>query len=129
MREILFRGKRVDKGEWVYGYYVYCDKSDSHLICEQNTSRSLNQYGVIHETVGQFTGLLDKNKVKVFEGDIFGGRYESCYISWDEQLHGWNFKWTFNNESTIGDFNLFEEDDHSTLEVIGNIYENEELIK
>lgn len=132
-REILFRGKRVDNGEWVEGFY--CPRPYSHFPCEPSifpiATIDKEWYGieVIPETVGQYTGLNDKNGVKIFEGDIV--TVENPNISDDE--YG-IVKFDNDGAMFIVEFDTFTVDfgnniDGNQCEIIGNIFDNPELLK
>ena len=137
MREILFRGKRIDNGEWVEG-----DLVGGNMICptlEDVEDAMGTYYGqipyvgfieIIPETVGQFTGLKDKNGVRIFEGDIVHcvARLDeaNCVVIYEE-----------------GEFRLISERNYKTYttgmgyhaircfekEVIGNIHDNPKLLR
>ena len=127
MRDILFRGKRKDNGEWVEGYYNYATDGynlELHLISDKITGIHTE---VIPETVGQYTGLTDKSGKKIFEGDIVKiPLYEGCQekaiavVAWDIlcavfYLHGKRVNTDF--------YHYFGND----CEVISNIHDNPEL--
>ena len=123
MREILFRGKQVDNGEWVEGWLcssTFLNNTITTILvpCE---IFGFDMVAVDPKTVGQFTGLTDKNGKKIFEGDIvkdvdtdinYQVIYEkNSFIRVDNQRF---FYWNF---------------DLTCLEVIGNIHDNPELLK
>ena len=128
-REILFRGKRED-GTWVYGYYVVLEglKSTYHYILtgELTFSLSYEEHSVIPETVGQYTGLTDKNGTKIFEGDIVTTDIARPYLI--VEFRDGCFMFNCNDgDKDYYDIMLPILDEQQTVykhgEVIGNIYE------
>lgn len=157
-REILFRGKRLDDNEWIYGSLVETDDNYNEPLSRRKITKSIKICNyvpgdwslggwsfdkVIPETVGQFSGLLDKNGKKIFEEDIielenylhnkikvvckFGTARRVLYEN-ECDITGFYFEYeghlkTFpivNNYANKHDLELFE--------VVGNIYDNSELL-
>ncbi len=124
MREILFKGKRVDNGRWVYGFCWYVEKYHNLILIKRHFIKSLITFKdieVIPETVGQFTGLTDKNGTKIFEGDIVQHKEKTWLIEFDQGMFGTK---TLNQNPTILD-SLAQviRETESLIEVIGNIHE------
>ena len=144
IREVIFRGKRTDNGEWIEGSLLgidWCDKPSTYSIAP-NTPVSVF-YSVIPETVGQFTGLTDKNGVRIFEGDIldvssdvaYGGVavhrlgyfvvefHNGCFMKSaldDPQLS------FFDNAKRKGLYHFISTDIHK---IVGNIHDNPDILK
>ena len=123
MREILFRGKRVDNGEWIQGDIVQFPVHGVVRIVEQEPS--YKDAEVDSDTVGQYTGLTDKNGRKIFEGDIVktshGGSTYYAKIEWDDGSF-----WVTNHDIQMPSY--ISEVSKTYLEIIGNIYDNPELV-
>lgn len=133
MREILFRGKN-ESDEWVYGWlgHPHCHNPDKKRISNIYFTEISNDFKcrlntiVDYKTVGQFTGLIDKNGKKIFEGDIV--RYmnkETMVVVWNNDSASFAIAYSainFNYLATISSAHIY-------LEVIGNIHDNPELLE
>lgn len=127
MREVLFRGKRADNGEWVYGCYYESKISGCFILVPKIKvwkkdgvviGDSFDVFEVIPETVGQYTGLTDKNGKKIFEGDIMQlcSACYPCLVYWDGR------SWAWKQNGKRREIDLTRE----KMEIIGNIYDNKE---
>ena len=149
MREILFRGKRIDNGEWLEGSFLN-DRDGSFYICPAVSDISYGDggnrrrigcwYKVDPSTVGQYTGLKDKNGKRIFEGDILhiakiadglGGYYQppldypvNVVVKWD--LCAWMWETLCEDKRYISFPDAWC---HYECEVIGNIHDNSELLE
>ena len=113
-REILFRGKMQCNDGWIHGFLSWSDTN-------RGRNYFVNNNIVFNETVGQFTGMTDKNGTKIFEGDILnepvGGKDSLYHVFWDED------RFSFLVKNSHGEYYL-DEICQSRCEVIGNIYDN-----
>lgn len=156
MREILFRGKRVDNGEWIEGFYVetldiknedvlppFVKKKYIFTSWEEsllNNDDNGGVYEVIPETIGQYTGLTDKNGVKIFDGDMFKPdecneevksvvRYDDEFAKFVIDSYGFDFhigegsQEVFDNEISICDTYDLGDMILEQCEIIGNIHD------
>lgn len=127
MREILFRGKRTDDCEWAYGAPTKDNHGEMVMVestfeCEEYNCRGANCLYVDENTVGQYTGLTDKNGTKIFEGDIvlLKNDEEPYQVAFDEccfQVYSHSVCYVMDN--------FYDHD----IEVIGNIHDNPELLE
>ena len=127
MREILFKAKRKDNGEWVEGYYQKrfdLDGSEQHLIF-WSKSYTVWEYAEIDpDTICQYTGLTDKNGNKIWENDIVELPDENVYFKceWEKDTA----RFVLNGDRFTVDFDDYREYE---VEVIGNIFDNADLLE
>ena len=129
-RQHLFRGKRKDTGEWVEGNYVEAEKLNKngteYFIIEYSSDGK--SFKVIPETIGEWTGLCDKNGVKIFEDDIVkvpSFKPEVMHIGFIEGA----FCLTDLNGKYAADIHYIHPAGVNESEVIGNIHDNPELLE
>ena len=141
MREILFKGKRVDNGEWVCGDLVRHYENQRVFILTEQLTYTTTEYGIsrivsdryfeiIPETVSQYTGMQDRNGNKIFEGDTLKCTDELDEVNelnsdtgignveWLDKYGFWNISGI---ENSLGDIIIF-----GYVEIIGNIHEEKE---
>ena len=136
MREIKFRGFYFKEKnalydevkKWVYGSLVIDE--DEYRIREyaKKNQSCINSYKVDPETVGQFTGLQDSKGIDIYEGDILQYKENNYKVYWVDNEYRFNVA-RFNKKNSLdmlSNLNYFEE---SGIEVIGNIYDNPELLE
>ena len=126
IREVIFRGKRTDNGKWVKGY-LYITHIGSHEIGSYDAEINIERltFDVIPETVGQFTGLTDKNGVRIFEGDIVTGWFNHEKIV-GYIFYGGNAQFFIQRDGIYG---IGLDNSDCWLEVIGNVHDNPEILK
>lgn len=132
MREILFKAKRIDNGEWVEGYYVkkYDLLGKRHLILYVDNYVRWECVEIIPETLCEFTGRCDKNGKRIWENDILMAHLDESYpedvtyetVEW--VVAGW-----VTHETNSVDRQYLDEFDMEHFEVVGNIFDNKELLQ
>lgn len=149
MHDILFRGRRKDNGEWVEGYFV-CDIHNeigaivNHIVNGNNSNPRIDKiFSVEPYTVGEFTGLTDKNGKKIFEGDILQNDQlpymvngKSIYyheVVWMNDVSAFGLYVHKNpkaraNGLSHGEMQYIEDFDSSDWEVVGNIHDNSDMM-
>ena len=131
MRDILFRGKRLDNGEWVEGDLVHSAYKIGDT-CVGTYGSSLGMHQVDPSTVGQYTGLLDKNGTRIFEGDIVSTDIKRPYLIVEFRDGCFMFNCNDGGEDYY-DIMLPIIKDPQTVykygEVIGNTHDNQELLE
>lgn len=143
MRESCFRGKRIPHGEWVNGFYAksvdYFAEKERNFIQTQGLNvnggenmlgnTSLSWFEVDPDTVGEFSGKRDKNNRRIFEGDIVDGLFRSAtplraVCAFKDGAFG--LAWTHGG---VDHFSAFTSICNVEYEVVGNIYDNPELLE
>lgn len=128
MINALYRGKDVDKKEWIYGDLI-CSKNGDYYIHERNMPVQIYKR-VIPETVGQWTGMNDKNCIKIFEGDIIECDFYNAMVKIEHRKHliifengAFAIQWRIGNDKYSNYL-------HETWgrKIIGNFYDNPELL-
>ena len=138
MREIEFRGKSPMTNKWVYGYPFFDSEKKEYQIRDK---KGWFTYLVVDESVGQYTGLKDKNGKKIFEDDIIHIEEENLYglvcfenCQWYVYYYGWidkegiGYVYDIVNENPLAD-ELLTNENKIWLEIVGNKYDNPELLE
>ena len=131
MREILFRGKMDDNSRWVEGYYCRAFRwtGDKEPVPAIQEADCFMFRAIDPSTVGQYTGMKDRNGKRIFDGDIVRTKYgRVCKVTWfsSEQYSGWDFEPVSVKHDPPDQWDLFYD---RNLVVLGNIHDNPELLE
>ncbi|CUM74479.1 YopX protein [Blautia hydrogenotrophica] len=128
MREILFRAKRIDNGEWVEGYPVKYPSGEAEIFKECGEPPDILLRCEIHpETLCQYTGLHDKNGKKIWENDII--RVENSADEGTGQVEFYGGMWYVDKGVNNSLYDIMMYDDEAEVYTVGNIFDNPELLK
>lgn len=133
MRGILFKAKRIDNGKRIEGYYQKRYDllgNERHLILRVESRAVWELVEINPETLCQFTGLCDKNGKKIWENDILMAHLDESYpedVTYETVE--WNFAGWVGNETDSTDRKYLDEFDLEYFEVVGNIFDNKELLQ
>lgn len=135
MREILFKGKRIDNGEWIEGCYTKCSGKtfvgiDTSSMFEIFCAPVIKWFRVDPKTICQFTGLFDKNGNKIWENDILMAHLDESYpedVTYETVE--WNVAGWVGHETGSIDRQYLNKFDLEHYEVVGNIFNNPELLQ
>ena len=125
IREVIFRGKRTDNGEWIEGDLKQAFRGNQLSSCGIMKTPTAYCWRVDPETVGQYTGLTDKNGVRIFEGDIVTGWFNHEKIV-GYIFYGGNAQFFIQRDGIYG---IGLDNSDCWLEAIGNIHDNPELLE
>ena len=128
-REIKFRALTIANNIMVYGDLLCCNNGERRIMFDNSgTDIEDNIFDVQPSTVGQFTGLTDKNGVEIYEWDVINHRYsekgKNDYIIWDKNIMSFCL-----NDMSYENWANDEWYNTLNLEILGNIYQNPELLK
>ena len=130
IRSIIFRGKRIDDGEWVEGLYVRRGSKDNYIFTNKllrfGCNLAYEDYRVIPETVGQYTGMDDRNGRKIFEGDIVEYSGTHHQVVFEKRCGNAYFGIVMSEIETWGFSNVAPA---NRMEVLGNIHDNPNLCR